>query len=216
MAVVGCQELFNFSKSVSVLLSLHTCEGHQKDRTSVNFTVRVVQCCVSLSYLPDVTQMLLLTCPFLCISGHSLCTTRTSWPLSHSDRNSSRFCSAPSENRQSDTLIISTHPVVPSLHCRIRTRFWFVSSACNSRCQRKPHTGSHLEIGISTPPHAPMPSAELDALVANTSVRRRQPMPQHCYNHDSRASFAARRLIGGDPLAIAIHDSSAAKASLGR
>ena len=35
-----------------------------------------------------------------------------------------------------------------------------------------------------------------------TTVRRRQSVPQRCCNHDPRASFAARRLLGGDPPAM--------------
>ena len=62
----------------------------------------------------------MLTCP-CCIPGHSLCTICTSQPLSHSDKNCSRFCRVPSENKQSDTFIISTHPAVPSLNCSIRS-----------------------------------------------------------------------------------------------
>ena len=61
-----------------------------------------------------------LTCP-LCIPGHSVCTMHTSWTLSHSERNCSRFCSDPFEKPENDTFIISTHPFVPSSHYHIRT-----------------------------------------------------------------------------------------------
>ena len=44
--------------------------------------------------------------------------------------------------------------------------------------------------------------AQLDVSVACTTVRRRQAMPQRRCNHDPRAALAARRLLGGDPLAM--------------
>ena len=46
-----CREVF---ESMSVLLSLHTCEGHQKVKTSTNCTVLVLLYCVSPSVLPNV------------------------------------------------------------------------------------------------------------------------------------------------------------------
>ena len=55
------------------------------------------------------------TCPFL----HPWDTVSARY-AHQTERNCSRFCSVPSENRQGDTFIISTHPVVPSLHCCIR------------------------------------------------------------------------------------------------
>ena len=43
-----CPKLFMVSfESMSVLLSLHTCEGHQKERTCAKCTVHFCHCCVS-------------------------------------------------------------------------------------------------------------------------------------------------------------------------
>ena len=75
-------------------------------------------CCVcSLLVFPEVMSMLCWPVP-CCFAGQSCCTACTSQATSSFRQEQLTVRSVPLENEQSDTCIMPTHPVVPSLHFR--------------------------------------------------------------------------------------------------
>ena len=73
--------------------------------------------CVLFFVLFGVMSVLCWPVPFS-FPGNSHCTMYTSTATFSFRKEQLTVCSVPSENGQSDTSIMSTHPVVPPLHCR--------------------------------------------------------------------------------------------------
>ena len=115
-------------------------------------------------------------------------------PLSHSDRNSSRFTVFLQKNRQECTSIISAHPVDPSLHCRAwgQRSSREVAKRTRVRCLGRPATQDQQ--GQGRPPSTGQ-RATVDPCGAATSCRGVGPWWRSLLS----AYRVARHGGGGEP-----------------